>query len=262
MIVDGGAQLCYKRGTMHHPGSHKSHRLQDGDTASIQAFFDAQWTLYQKLMRNDYLFHTEVYAVLHRFLKSHFTKPYSFLDLGCGDAAFSSKALHGTLVSHYEGVDLSEVALALARKNMASLTTEKKFTEGNFHEDIAKRKTPADAILIGLSLHHLHTDGKADFMKRCHPLLRPGGVFFVFDPFCAEGETRDAYVKRWLVHIDKTWKDLTPAEIILVRDHILSCDFPESVSTEAGFAKKAGFARTETLWKSPDGFYGLLAFIA
>lgn len=249
---------------MHHPGSHKSHHQppQDGDTASIQAFFDAQWKLYQKLMRHDYLFHTEAYAALHRFLVDNFTKPFSFLDLGCGDAAYSVKALRHTLINHYEGVDLSDVALAGARKNLAELPVEKKFTIGNFHEDVTTRKTPSDAVLIGLSLHHLHTEGKADFMKRCHPILRPGGAFLVFDPCCAEGEIRDAFVKRWWPHCQKEWKELTPEELKLVHDHIMTCDFPESPSTLEGFARKAKFSRTETVWKSPDGFYAMLAFLA
>ena len=246
---------------MHHPGSHPS-ASQDGDTASIQAFFDAQWKVYQKLMSHDYLFHKEVYGVLHQFLNRHFAQPFTFLDLGCGDAVFSSEALRETRVAHYEGVDLSEVALQGARKNLAGLPSEIKFTMGNFHEHIAQRKSPADAILIGLSLHHLHSDGKADFLKHCRPLLRPGGVLFVFDPYCAEGETRDAFVVRWWKDCEKTWEALTPEELVLVHDHINTCDFPESPSTLAGFAQKAGFAKTETLWKSPDSFYALLAFHA
>ncbi|TAJ06917.1 MAG: hypothetical protein EPO61_13095 [Nitrospirae bacterium] len=88
--------------------------------------------------------------------------------------------------------------------------------------------------------HHSSQDGKTDFMKRCHPILRPGGVFVVFDPYPGDGETREAFVRRWWTHIQETWKDLSPEELTLVHDHIMGCDFPESPSTLDDFAHKAG----------------------
>jgi methylase of polypeptide subunit release factors len=49
-------------------------------------------------------------------------EPFSFLDLGCGDAATLAPVLKGCQVKSYNGVDLSEPALALAVKNLGVLS--------------------------------------------------------------------------------------------------------------------------------------------
>ncbi|MBW4636573.1 MAG: class I SAM-dependent methyltransferase [Iphinoe sp. HA4291-MV1] len=78
-------------------------------------FFNTQWKLYQKILSNNYMKHREIYGVLHKFLVSYFQKPFSLLDLGCGDASFAVQALLNTTITFYTGIDLSKSDLETGR---------------------------------------------------------------------------------------------------------------------------------------------------
>lgn len=68
------------------------------------------------------MFHREIAADLQQLLRARFGgKPFSFFDLGCGDAATLAPVLAGLALRRYKGVDLSQTALALAAKNLAAL---------------------------------------------------------------------------------------------------------------------------------------------
>ena len=77
--------------------------------------FQKQWGAYQKLVDTDTLSHKAAGAILHAAL-SPISKPFTFLDIACGDASLTRRALAGTRVSRYHGIDLSEPAIELAAK--------------------------------------------------------------------------------------------------------------------------------------------------
>ena len=84
------------------------HQFQPGGAVADEAAleqFQKQWTTYQKLVDTDALSHKEVGKMLHDTLKA-IAKPFAFLDIACGDAGQMKRALAGTKVSHYHGVDL------------------------------------------------------------------------------------------------------------------------------------------------------------
>jgi len=59
------------------------------------SFFDA-WDTYQKVVTCDYMFHREIGEALNQLLRAHFGgRPFSILDLGCGDAATLTPLLEG-----------------------------------------------------------------------------------------------------------------------------------------------------------------------
>jgi hypothetical protein len=74
----------------------------------------AQLATYQKLVVADSLSHKAVGKILNDTLNRTFTRPFSVLDIACGDASEMKRALAGTQTRHYHGVDLSEHALELA----------------------------------------------------------------------------------------------------------------------------------------------------
>ena len=84
---------------------------------STTAFFDV-WHTYRKVVAVNYMHHREtVKAHIEQMLHAQFVGlPFSFLDLGCGDAATLAPLLASMAVQRYKGVDLSETALALAAK--------------------------------------------------------------------------------------------------------------------------------------------------
>ena len=78
------------------------HHEPTGEVLDAQAEkqFARDWGTYRKLVVNDYLFHREVYAALHRALTDDVAGPFRFLDLACGDAHGVVGALKGTRVGH------------------------------------------------------------------------------------------------------------------------------------------------------------------
>ena len=79
------------------------------DAVRVRQFFD-QWHVYKRVVALNYLHHREAYAALAEAL-DRFDRPFSFLDLGAGDAAWTSRILQGRPLVRYEAVDLSPVAL-------------------------------------------------------------------------------------------------------------------------------------------------------
>lgn len=74
------------------------------------------------------MYHMEIKADIERLLRAQFVgRRFSFLDLGCGDAATLAPVLASMAVQHYKGVDLSETALALAAENLQSLSCKVEF---------------------------------------------------------------------------------------------------------------------------------------
>ncbi|MEN8167921.1 MAG: class I SAM-dependent methyltransferase [Pseudomonadota bacterium] len=113
------------------------HQFRPGDEvvdAAALSQFQQQWATYGKLVSGNSLSHREVTRVLHATLAEHFTSPFCFLDIACGDASIMPEALRGLPVRHYHGIDLSQPALELATTNLAELPCEVDLDHRDFFE--------------------------------------------------------------------------------------------------------------------------------
>ena len=71
---------------------------------STAAFFDV-WHTYRKVVAANYMHHLEIKVHIERVLRAQFAnRPFSFLDLGCGDAATLAPLLASMAVQRYKGV--------------------------------------------------------------------------------------------------------------------------------------------------------------
>jgi SAM-dependent methyltransferase len=123
------------------------------------SFFDT-WDTYQKVVAGDYMFHREIGVALDQALRAHFGgRPFSILDLGCGDAATLTPLLEGLALQRYKGVDLSETALALAAENLKALACPVELAHRDILAALAAENVAYDMIYISLALHHLPTAG-------------------------------------------------------------------------------------------------------
>lgn len=229
------------------------------DIESARSFFNGHWKLYRRVLDLNYLNHREAGRALHDALQG---RPFSFLDLACGDAAMTSEALRGTAVTNYSGVDISSVALGLARKNIAPLRCLAEFFESDFMAFLQGAPRPFDAAYVGLSVHHLAGRAKAGFLRRARPWIADGGCLILYEPICFFGESRDACLRRWVKWVDIAWDRLTPEEMATVKGHVLNYDYPDAVETYADFAREAGFAKTEELYRDEAGLYVALRMTA
>ena len=224
-----------------------------------QQIFQRDWQIYRKMIDNNYLFHREAYACLHHVLASEIDRPFSFLDIACGDAGPSIAALQGTTVSHYEGIDLSRAALDMADQRLPALGRPYVLNEGDFAELLPARRDALDVVWIGLSLHHFQAPEKLRLMRAVRLLLGEGGRFLIYENSSPEGEDRDGWLRRleaqrpfWTAYDDAEWE--------VVWGHISRADYPETPSTWARLGHDAGFEQTRELFVAPSDLIRLYSF--
>jgi cyclopropane fatty-acyl-phospholipid synthase-like methyltransferase len=225
----------------------------DGEVEQIEgveAVFK-QWQLYAKLEELNYIHHREVYSLLGQFLR-RISRPFTLLDLGCGDAGFMAKALAGTTISRYTGVDLARMALRLAAKNLARLQCEHILMEKDFYEVVAAAEIKAEVIWIGLSFHHLPQSQKAKFLGSARKILPDGGYLLMYEPTLLEDESREQFLERWEGMSKDLWVDLTTTELKKIHDHVFNNDFPEKLSTLEHMGREQGFSSLSLLYQDPE----------
>ncbi len=228
------------------------------DAVTVREFFNG-WSLYRRIVDNDYLYHRSVREVFSRWLDD-FGRPFSFLDLGCGDADFSAGILMGRPLQSYTGIDISPVALDLARQNTALLGVPCNLIAGDFMMSLGCLGGTYDIIYIGLSLHHLQRREKEFFFRELSRKLAPGGVLLIFDPVLTPCESRESYMGRWVDHAQWAWRALTVEEVTGAVEHVTTSDYPEEITTLNRMAVSAGMYPADVLFMDPTDFYALMAF--
>jgi ubiquinone/menaquinone biosynthesis C-methylase UbiE len=235
--------------------THPFHDQPGQDAAEVKAFFD-QWAIYRKILDLDYLRHREAYAAIGRALAEH-VEPFSFLDLGAGDAECTLGVLHGKPVTRYEAVDLSAVALQLASERAADLPAARQFVQADFVEHVRALRETFDVVFIGLSFHHLPLAHKRAFLPELRRVVAPDGRLMIYEPTLLPGESRDAYMARWWGVAQATWTALEPEELEKSREHVFGNDYPESVATFTELFAGAGFRESRVLFADPDKLYAV-----
>jgi SAM-dependent methyltransferase len=233
----------------------------DTPDASTVELFQREWQIYRKMVDNDYLFHRGAYGALRGFLTKELKRPFAFLDLACGDASVSATALAGTPISRYRGVDFSAAALELAAANIARLGVDYALDRRDFVEAVSVMAGPIDIAWIGLSLHHLHQPEKAEFLKRMRELLAPGGAFLIYENASPDGETRDAWMRRWDAQ-ESHWTAYGKDEWDTVTSHVHAADFPETDATWRELGHGVGFAQVRELFRAPSDLFRVYCFRA
>jgi SAM-dependent methyltransferase len=231
------------------------------DDAATRAFFD-QWTIYRTIVRGDYMHHRGIHAAMRSSLMAR-DAPFSVLDLGCGDARSVAATLDGQPIRAYTGVDLSDIALAEARRSLADAPFDVTLEATDFLAFLRGRRQPVDVIIAGFSVHHLCGEEKEEFFARCAEWLTEGGDLYLYDVALRPGETRAAYVTAYLSACDRGWTLLTPSQREATKEHVRTRDIPETPATLARMAADAGLAGDgEPLYRDSAGFHVLLRFRA
>ena len=225
----------------------------------ITEIFRKHWDVYRNIIEHDYMSHKAAYEKLHEILIED-DRPFSFVDLACGDAYASSRCLEGTSVAEYTGVDLSEWALGLAEKELERVRARKRLVMGDFEKFGQYLDAPPDVIWVGLSVHHLPTEEKGRFMKTVRKEIAPGGMFLVYEPTLQKGEKVARYIDRFRDVVSKTWTGLANEELEIVYDHVAKSDLPELKEDWIRLAREAGFESAEEVYEDPLEFYSVFRF--
>jgi ubiquinone/menaquinone biosynthesis C-methylase UbiE len=228
------------------------------DLAAVAAYFNG-WEMYKEVIQHNYMEHIEIKEVLHQYLKSHHQDSFSFLDLGCGDASFSSHLLASLSPSSYTGVDLASTALELANQNLSNLKVPFELKQEEIQDFLFSNNLKFDVILSAFSIHHLSEKQKRAYLFQIKEHLNPGGTLLFVDVFREEGESRSEYIKRYSENIHQYWTQLKPEVQESLIQHIKDSDFPEWESSVREWSKAAGFENVSLLYQGGRNTQKILA---
>ncbi|WP_200817572.1 class I SAM-dependent methyltransferase [Calothrix rhizosoleniae] len=216
-------------------------------------FFNEQWQLYQKVLNNNYMGHKEIYSILHDFLINHLQTPFSLLDLGCGDASFTTKSLFNTSISAYKGIDLSAAALEIAQRNLEAIPCKKTFIQDDIstaiNQLVNQKDDKFDVVMTSFALHHLSLEEKESVISQISHLLESNGILIIVDVIRLAEEERENFIKRYLNHVRKDWYLISSQEYSMIENHISTCDFPETQNTLSEITRKHNFPKFECLYQ-------------
>jgi tRNA (cmo5U34)-methyltransferase len=112
-------------------------------------------------------------------------KAPAFLELGCGDGAFTEALLTSNKQSRATLIDGSKEMLGHAKKRLANHSNIN-YICATFQE-ITTDNAPSikhadfDLVFSVLAIHHLSKDEKTALFKYIHTILKPGGFFINID---------------------------------------------------------------------------------
>ena len=211
------------------------------ETAIVREFFDA-WSIYDQVLDRDYIFHDELYQSIKSLLNQHYgDRPLKVLDLGCGSARHLAPVLREQKIERYRGYDLSEVAIAKARENLASIQGTVELCQGDLLTGLQETSESFDLVFSSFALHHLSLAEKSQFFKLASEKLNSQGLLLLIDVMRDEREDRDQYFQHYSAWIESDWKAIAPLEKESIYEHIRNHDFPETVSTIKELSNQADF---------------------
>jgi SAM-dependent methyltransferase len=101
-------------------------------------------------------------------------------DVGCGDGRLLNELSTSTSGVHFQGIDVSTRALALA--NLFRTRDNVQFRELDLRDSIAPDLLNQDLVTLIEVLEHVPPEHAVTFLQRAYQLVRPGGTFLVTVP--------------------------------------------------------------------------------
>jgi SAM-dependent methyltransferase len=229
---------------------------QDGVVgAKVMDFFDRQWSSYRAIVEHDLMEHRAVAAATAAALEHWLAArggdapAAAMVDLGCGDLALLTPLLRRLPLGSYTGLDLAAVVLPLARAALGAVPYPTHWLEGDllaWAEESAAEST--DILHSAFAIHHLDDGGKARFLQAARRRISPDGLFLWVDVFREPGESRTAYIARYVERIRAGWQPLRPEQQEHVISHLSSFDIPADRSAIQANAEQAGW-RLQWAWR-------------
>ena len=223
-------------------------------------FFVDTWSVYKKIVGNNYMFHREIYGDVQKLLPSTETTPFSLLDLGCGDASQMAPILRGRPLKRYCGVDLSDVALQLARQNLDGITATVDLVCDDMLGYLEETEGLSDVIFSSFALHHLTTPDKQRFLNASHRRLSPGGRLILIDVMRDETQPLADYLDHYCGTMEREWTGLSAEELRFATTHVRDCDLPDTLDQLETLSRKAGFNACQPVCRHT--WHQLVTFLA
>lgn len=228
-------------------------------THEVGAYFNTNWQRYKDSVNKNMLYHLEMYTALNQFLQDHIgERPFSFVDIGCGDGSSIEPVLAEKSIQQYIGIDAAEDILEIAASNLERLNCEKKLILGDMIQAINQLPLPVDIIFSSYAIHHLSSQEKFDFIKACKDKLLPGGYFLMIDVIREENQTRDEWLDAMEARFTLFNPDLPQDDIKSRMIHPRAADYPENILTFETFSRDHEWRSFQILVKK--NMYAFMVF--
>ena len=224
---------------------------QDGGSKGpMMDFFQRQWSSYRAIVEHDLMEHRSVADATARAIEGWLAAraPEApapvMVDLGCGDLALLGPLLRSLPLASYTGLDLAGVVLPLAQQALGPVAYPTHWVEGDLLAWAAGadgNEAPVDILHSAFAIHHLDHAQKAAFLAAARQRISPNGIFVWTDVFREPGESRDAYIERYMRRIRTGWQVLTAEQQEHVINHLSSFDIPADRAEIQATAEAAGW---------------------
>ncbi|MTH99696.1 class I SAM-dependent methyltransferase [Roseibium sp. RKSG952] len=219
------------------------------------ALFEKEFGVYKHLVEMNGLNFQEVADLIRATCQTELKPGFTFIDLACGDSALMSQGLSTTSIAQYSGVDVSADALRLASHNLMDVPFKSTLEQQDMLDALAGMRGEADMIWCGLSVHHLGTDRKLEFMELARKALVPGGLLMIYEPVLDEDCSLPDFNARLLPILQARWAALEEGEFNYIWQHILDCDLPETAAMWLDLGLRAGYSSAEVVFSEPIDQY-------
>jgi len=180
--------------------------------------------------------------VMVRLLTRGGGQDLKILDLGSGSGRISEVICQWMPTARLTLLDASDEVLVEARQRLSAVPAA--YVTGDYTS--ADLGHGYDAIVAGLTLHHLSDPQKRDMYSRLHEALGDGGTLVVSDIVLGSTPLWDEYYEAmWLDSLT----DLPAEHSEHVRRHYLEADHPASLEDHAAWLADAGFVEVACHWR-------------
>lgn len=216
------------------------------DINNASAYFNENWKRYQNTVKNNTLYHCEMLFALQQFLSANIgSRPFSFVDVGCGDSSTVAPILAHTAIKKYIGIDAAKDVLKMASNTLTSLHCEKEFIAEDMLTAIPRLSESVDIIFTSYAVHHL--SNKSNFIAHCKQKLNPQGFLLMIDGVLKPNQTRDEWLDALENRIAETHPDITADELENRMQHPHADDFPDTIKTFSEIAQKQSWKDFQVL---------------
>lgn len=222
---------------------------------SAQIFSD-NWNIFQKIIQNDYMHHSEFAAETAAVLNDFQGKWLHMLDIGCGDAAALLTVMRNVNVASYTGYDLSSAMLELAKAHLDAQHIPSVLRQGDMMQLIQSEDKQFDVIYSSFAIHHLPDKEKRKLLQACLARLVPGGKMIYIDIFRSQQMGNEQYIHDYFSLMRNDWSALSENEKQLVMDHVGQYDFPSDIEMSVEWLQFLGFSLEARV--QPDRYHAML----
>lgn len=170
--------------------------------------------------------------------------PAQILDLGAGPGRITEVLHHSFPTAKFTLLDKYDEVLDVARERLAKMQINASFLAGDYTQvDLG---TGYDAIIAGLTLHHLDDDGRQKMARRLHDALSEGGLLVICDIVSgATPEWDKRYEELWFSRL----QELVPEDSEDIKQHYLDEDHPASIEDNLLWLREAGLDDVVCHWR-------------